>query len=89
MVVKAKGKKSPTVKKKAPSTKKGSALRLEHPGGKVRKSSVPDDWEVRDAISTLERAESIKQDSKMMKHVEAATKRLSIVVSNAKKKERT
>ena len=79
MAVKSKGSKSQPPKKKG-----GNATARPN-----RRSTGPDNWEVRDALSTLERAEQIKSDPKMMKHIEEATKRLSTLVSNAKKKERT
>lgn len=79
MAIKAKGGKSHSPKKKG-----GNAT-----ARPIRRSNGPDNWEVRDALSTLERAEQIKSDPKMMKHIEEATKRLSTLVSNAKRKERT
>lgn len=44
----------------------------------------PDEWEIRDARNTLERAEQIKANKTMMRHVEAAHKREADVLAKAK-----
>ncbi len=72
------------MKKKGPTrTYKGKTV-LVAPRDAVPTKRTPDEWDIRDARSTLEKAERIKADKVMMKHVEAAHKREADTLAKVK-----